>query len=350
MRSWLLIIAWVGLVLVGTVRAGQAQSADSLQVDSLEADPAKVTVPVPVQGLLYLRMGTPGGVHIHSRRGTPRPESVARRESERVAESMQETQAAPPPAGLAQRDVQRLEERLDAVEDRLMDRVDAIFRQLYSDLGNPGPAGRTTVSVRQGQEAAAAQPAAPAPTLAIPSQAQPAAQASGPPDAPATVTPPVIQQPDALPEIPPSLVPVVREVERAILETGLFRTLDVLFETDEAALLPRSQRTLDAVGAVLQKYPALRLEVGGHADSRGPAAYNLELSEARAASVRDYLLAEFPGIEPSRITAEGYGETRPIASNDTETGRTLNRRVEFVVLDDGDEAVPDAEDGAAQRP
>ncbi|RMH69444.1 MAG: OmpA family protein [Bacteroidetes bacterium] len=138
-----------------------------------------------------------------------------------------------------------------------------------------------------------------------------------------------------MPQTPPAVTPIVREVERAILETGLFRTVDVLFETDQATLLPPSQRTLDAIGAVLEKYPDLRIEVGGHADSRGPAEYNLRLSEARAAAVRDYLLERFPGIDPSRITVRGYGEARPIASNDTETGRALNRRVEFVVVGEG---------------
>lgn len=244
--------------------------------------------------------------------------------------------------GLAQDDVERLERRLDAVEERLLNRVDAIFLRLARELEDPALASRTSVYVRQRQDATAAQPATPGQpaesTRISPTEpdADTPADLETPVVTPPVVTPPVIRQPDALPTAPAQQAPIVREVERAILETGLFRTLDVLFETDEAALLPRSELTLNAIGTVLQKYPDLRIEVGGHADSRGPEDYNLRLSEARAASVRAYLLEQFPGIEPGRIEARGYGELRPIASNATETGLALNRRVEFVVLEGGD--------------
>lgn len=133
----------------------------------------------------------------------------------------------------------------------------------------------------------------------------------------------VVRQPDR--------TTVVNEVERNLLETGLFRTIDVVFEFDKSTLLPISKNTLDAVGQVMQKYPTLRLEIGGHTDHIGTEAYNQRLSERRAASVRQYLLDQF-GLDTDRLTPQGFGEAQPIASNANETGRTLNRRVEFRVL------------------
>ena len=126
----------------------------------------------------------------------------------------------------------------------------------------------------------------------------------------------------------------VREVERAILETGLFRALGVNFEFDRSMLLPEARRTLDPVGQVMEEYPELRFEIAGHTDSRGAEAYNQQLSARRATAVRDYLVQNF-GISPDRLTTRGLGESQPIASNDNATGRTLNRRVEFRLLNPG---------------
>ena len=140
----------------------------------------------------------------------------------------------------------------------------------------------------------------------------------------------------ALPVVSPNIIaatsPDVRVVERAILDRGLFRTIEVVFEFDESTLLPVSTRTLDAVGEVLTRNPELVIEVAGHTDSIGTEAYNEELSQARAATVRQYLLDRF-SLDPNRLVARGYGEARPIADNSTPTGRTLNRRVEFVVIE-----------------
>ena len=121
------------------------------------------------------------------------------------------------------------------------------------------------------------------------------------------------------------------EVERAILDTGLFRTSRVFFEFGEAELLPVSQRVLRTVADVLVRYPDLQIEVGGHTDAISSDAFNLELSRRRAGAVAAFLIAN--GIRGERITSVGYGEARPVATNETETGRALNRRVEFVVVD-----------------
>jgi outer membrane protein OmpA-like peptidoglycan-associated protein len=74
----------------------------------------------------------------------------------------------------------------------------------------------------------------------------------------------------------------------------------------------------------------MRIEVGGHTDNVGNDAANQLLSEERANAVRDFLIAH--GIEASRVVAKGYGETRPVATNDTDEGRALNRRTEVTVL------------------
>ena len=104
----------------------------------------------------------------------------------------------------------------------------------------------------------------------------------------------------------------------------------VNFEFGEATLIPVSERLLRTIGDVLLEYSDLRVRVGGHTDAISSAAYNLRLSQRRADAVRDFLIGY--GVDADRLEAVGYGEGEPIASNETETGRALNRRVEFTVL------------------
>jgi len=124
----------------------------------------------------------------------------------------------------------------------------------------------------------------------------------------------------------------VIERETELLDTGMIRLDDVNFETAKAELLPESLPSINVVGQLLSKWPELKIEVGGHTDSRGDAGYNQRLSEARAKAVLDYLLATFPDLDESQFSSKGYGERKPIASNDTDDGMARNRRVEFVVL------------------
>lgn len=105
----------------------------------------------------------------------------------------------------------------------------------------------------------------------------------------------------------------------------------VHFEQDRAVIRPVSYSILNVVGQVLTDYPDTRVEVQGHTDSAGNDDYNMQLSQERADSVRAYLVER--GIDPTRLTARGYGETRPIESNRTSRGRAINRRVEFVRTD-----------------
>ena len=103
----------------------------------------------------------------------------------------------------------------------------------------------------------------------------------------------------------------------------------VSFETASADLLPDSHAALDKIAAEAKKYPNLKLRVEGHTDGQGGEAYNLTLSQQRADAVRNYLV-NTAGLPADQVVAVGFGKTRPIASNDTASGRAQNRRVEFI--------------------
>lgn len=87
---------------------------------------------------------------------------------------------------------------------------------------------------------------------------------------------------------------------------------------------------LDRVVKLLNENPAIEIEMSAHTDSKGSDEYNFKLSDNRAKSVRDYIVSK--GIAENRISSQGYGETKPVATNDTDDGRQLNRRVEFTIL------------------
>lgn len=128
-------------------------------------------------------------------------------------------------------------------------------------------------------------------------------------------------QPEPLP--PPPVV----QVE----ETQLSISQQVQFETGTAQLRDESSPLLRQVAEVLQQHPEIELcEVAGHTDNTGTAALNQELSQARAQAVLDWLVRH--GISAERLTAKGYGATKPLADEATEAGRALNRRVELVIV------------------
>jgi outer membrane protein OmpA-like peptidoglycan-associated protein len=101
----------------------------------------------------------------------------------------------------------------------------------------------------------------------------------------------------------------------------------VTFEFNKAVLLPQSNTTLDRVAQSLDANPGTRVEVRGYTDATGPTSANMRLSQARAEAVRSYLISK--GVAPDHITAKGYGEADPVASNTTAAGRAQNRRVEL---------------------
>lgn len=103
------------------------------------------------------------------------------------------------------------------------------------------------------------------------------------------------------------------------------RLQGVNFESNSDRLLPGAETVLDEAAATLAKNPSIRVEVAGHTDSDGTAEYNEGLSARRAATVRDYLVAS--GVAENRMTTRGYGESEPIADNNTAGGKAENRRV-----------------------
>ncbi len=116
------------------------------------------------------------------------------------------------------------------------------------------------------------------------------------------------------------------------IDTGLISTTAILFDLDKATLRPESKNELDRIGAILMQVPDLVVEVGGHTDATGTDAYNVKLSDARAKAVRDYLVSNFPQINAGNLSAKGYGESKPVAPNNTKEGRAKNRRVEFKII------------------
>jgi OmpA-OmpF porin, OOP family len=132
----------------------------------------------------------------------------------------------------------------------------------------------------------------------------------------------------------------VLETELAALraertDRGLVVTLsdEILFDVDQAELKPGGMQQLARVAEFLRENPDRNVLIEGHTDSTAPDAYNLALSQRRANAVEDFLITQ--GVDPTRISAVGYGEQLPIATNDTAAGRQANRRVEIVVLDAG---------------
>ncbi|HEV2495535.1 MAG TPA: OmpA family protein [Terriglobia bacterium] len=130
----------------------------------------------------------------------------------------------------------------------------------------------------------------------------------------------------------------LRDQLNLILETrdtarGLIMNMsDVLFDTGKYTLKPVAREKLARAAGVLLAYPGLTIEVDGHTDDVGSDEFNQTLSEERARAVRDYLVQQ--GVAPSAIAARGFGKTEPVASNDSSTGRRINRRVELVVSGD----------------
>jgi len=124
--------------------------------------------------------------------------------------------------------------------------------------------------------------------------------------------------------------PTVRNFE--LVKEGMAITLKgVYFDFNKATIKPESRPALEDASKILKDNPTIRVEIQGHTDSKGSDEYNLTLSDKRAWAVVNYLVQNF-GIAMNRLTAKGYGEARPIATNDTDSGRALNRRVEFVIL------------------
>jgi outer membrane protein OmpA-like peptidoglycan-associated protein len=121
---------------------------------------------------------------------------------------------------------------------------------------------------------------------------------------------------------------------------------DVLFDTGSYTLRPAAREKLAKISGILLAYPGLKIQVEGYTDSVGSVEFNQRLSEQRAGMVRDYLVDQM--VPEGSVTAQGFGETKPIASNDTVAGRQKNRRVEMVVTGDAIGDSVDAPSAPAQ--
>lgn len=119
------------------------------------------------------------------------------------------------------------------------------------------------------------------------------------------------------------------DTRHKLLNEGRFTTTGILFNINSYTILPESNGVLSEIAAILTKNPEIRLKIIGHTDSDGNEADNLELSNRRAASVKQLLTEHFK-IEASRLESEGAGESRPVSDNNTKEGKANNRRVEFI--------------------
>jgi outer membrane protein OmpA-like peptidoglycan-associated protein len=124
---------------------------------------------------------------------------------------------------------------------------------------------------------------------------------------------------------------VIKDLYLQPIEVGLtVRLKNIYFDFDKTTLKSESYTELNKVVDFLKRNETVEIEISGHTDSKGADTYNETLSQGRSQSVVDYLISQ--GIDGARLTAHGYGESRPIETNDTEEGRANNRRVEFTVL------------------
>lgn len=131
--------------------------------------------------------------------------------------------------------------------------------------------------------------------------------------------------------VPTEPVALIGPGDTIAMEAGdVVSMWDVFFATGESDVLPQSYVELHRLIDLLQAHPTMRIELRGHTDNSGTREFNQRLSEARAQAVVEYLVAH--GVERSRLSASGYGESMPIDSNDTPEGRSRNRRVEYLIV------------------
>ena len=122
-----------------------------------------------------------------------------------------------------------------------------------------------------------------------------------------------------------------KDTRHKLIETGSFTTNEILFDVNKSTIKTSSASVLEELGSVLKENPKVKINIIGHTDSDGKESDNQKLSEQRAESVKMYLNKNF-GIESSRMTTQGKGESEPISTTTSEEGKKQNRRVEFKII------------------
>lgn len=119
------------------------------------------------------------------------------------------------------------------------------------------------------------------------------------------------------------------DIKGSIASQGKIALYGILFDTGKSDIKPESEKAISTVAAYLKENPEIKVYIVGHTDNVGDYAMNQKLSKARGESVKNYLVSKYQ-ISATRLTGDGAGPICPVTSNDTEAGRTLNRRVEIV--------------------
>jgi len=128
-----------------------------------------------------------------------------------------------------------------------------------------------------------------------------------------------------------SITSAAPDTRSKLITEGRLTTYGITFDVNKANIKPESYGTLNDIATVLKENPGVKVKIVGHTDSDGDDALNLDLSMRRAESVKNELSSKF-GIEDSRMVAEGAGERKPVAPNDSPSNKAMNRRVEFIKL------------------
>jgi len=140
----------------------------------------------------------------------------------------------------------------------------------------------------------------------------------------------IAAKPKQQPPVQQAAQPAIEQQPVEVVKTDSLIVLsEVLFAVNSYKLRPELYPKLDSIAGFLQKNPSTRIEISGHTDSTGKEPHNLKLSENRADAVAEYIVDK--GVETSRVSFNGYGSSKPIASNDNEAGRRKNRRVEILI-------------------
>ena len=141
----------------------------------------------------------------------------------------------------------------------------------------------------------------------------------------------LVDKVDSCPDLPGPLenngCPEIEEEDQEILD---FAMSNIEFETGSDGIIRTSLKLLDKIADLLRKYKGYHLEINGHTDNVGTPEDNMILSESRARACYDYLFTQ--GVNPTIMSYKGFGETKPIADNETEEGKQMNRRVEFILI------------------